>query len=123
MSVKPVIGALAMCCAANSIAACATNGTTIGTVKATVVGIEVRADCTYVLIKDVTTSLGALDTNPFLAGRYAYLGIDPAEPTYKAQMAVASLAIASNLKIYAEVVSNLGKVNRLSLSNEENNIP
>jgi len=103
-----------------ALASCSTDSTAVGTVKATAVGIEVRAGCTYVLVKDVSTTLPELDTNPFVAGRFAYLALDPADADYKAMLAIASIASAQGSRIYAEVIGRLGRVTRLSIAREEN---
>ena len=98
----------------SALGACPTDSSIVGTVKGSVVGIEVTAECTYVLVTDVTTSLPELDTAAFLPGRTAYIAIDPAHPSYKAMLAMATMAHAMNGKVYAEVTSRQARANRLT---------
>jgi len=104
--------------AGHAMAACPADSAVIGTVKATVIGIEVQPGCTYVLIKNVNSTI-EIDTSPFIPGRFAYIALDPADPNYKIMLTVATLASAQGNRIYAEVTSRLSKANKLSTASEE----
>ena len=104
--------------ASNAMAACSTDSATIGTVKATAIGIEIQPDCTYVLIKDISSTI-AIDTRPFIPGRFAYIALDPSDQNYKVMLAVATVASAQGGRIYAEVTSRLSKANKVSIASEE----
>ncbi len=105
-----------------SQAACTTDSTTIGTVQATIVGIEYHENCTYLLLgNDVVSSLTNHDSALFEAGRFTYLSIDPTnQEAYKIMLTLATTALVSQIKVYAHVTSRHARVNRLSLSRQNN---
>ncbi len=108
--------AFAICAPAQ--AACFADGTTPGVVQATVVGIEVRDGCTYVLVKNVQSTLPGIDTNPFAAGRYPYLALDPAHAMYKPFLVLSALALQSGQRVHANVISRTSVVTTLSVVTE-----
>lgn len=113
----------ALCIVSPSLrAACHVDDATIGTVKATVVGIEVQAACTYVLVKNVQTTLPLIDNNPFVAGRFTYLALDPAHAMYKPFLATAAMAMQTGQRVYATVQSRTAVVSTLSVATEENSL-
>lgn len=103
-------------------ATCFVADDTTGTVQATVIGIEVRGDCTYVLVKNVQTSLPSIDTNPFVAGRYPYLALDPAHPMHKPFLTLAATALQTGQRVYANVQSRTSVCSTLSIVTEASNL-
>lgn len=103
-------------------AACFVAEGTHGTIQATVIGIEVQEGCTYVLVKNVQTSLPSIDTNPFVAGRYPYLALDPAHPMYKPFLTLAATALQTGQRVYANVQSRTSVVSTLSIVIEASNL-
>jgi hypothetical protein len=113
----------ALCVSCPSVhAACHVDDAAIGTVKATVIGIEVQGACTYVLLKNVQTTLPAIDNNPFVAGRFAYLALDPAHAMYKPFLTTAAMAMHTGQRVYATVQSRTAVVSTLAVATEENSL-
>ena len=108
---------------ADSYAVCNTDTTLKGNVNATIVGIESQDHCTFLLLKNdlvITNFATGLDTNPFLAGRFFYLSLDPENPEkYKSVLTLATTALATNTRVYAEFTSRTGRIDRFSLSTEK----
>jgi hypothetical protein len=101
--------AQATCFAADSVS---------GIVQATVIGIEVQEGCTYVLVKNMQTTLRSIDTNPFAAGRYPYLASDPAHPIHKPFLTLTATALQTGQRVYANVQSRTSVVSTLSIVTE-----
>jgi len=104
-----------------SYADCPTDSTTEGKVQATIVGIEYRENCTYLLIdNDYIPSFTDHDSSRFESGRFTYLAIDPSnQESYKVMLTLATTALATQIR----VTSRLARVDRLSLSKQSNKIP
>lgn len=122
--VKSFIALLTTLCATcpSAQAACFIADGSPGTVQATVIGIEVQEGCTYVLVKNVQTSLPSIDTNPFIAGRYPYLALDPAHPMYKPFLTLGATALQMGQRVYANVRSRTSVVSTLSIVIEASNL-
>jgi hypothetical protein len=123
---KHLIPLLAACLAyaicAPAKAACFAADTTPGIVQATVIGIEIRDGCTYVLVKNVQTTLAVIDTNPFAAGRYPYLALDPAHAMYKPFLVLSVMALQTGQRVHANVISRTSVVSTLSVVTEASNL-
>jgi hypothetical protein len=106
----------------NSYAACFTDSTITGTVHATIVGIEYRDNCTFLLLdNDFVSTLSNHDNNPFLAGRFTYLSLDPSNAeAYQSVLTLASMALATQTRIFAAFTSRTGRIDRFSLSTKSN---
>lgn len=101
--------------------ACYVDGTNTGKVTAKVVGIEVRENCTYLLLSNVSTTLPVIDNGPFTPGRFTYLSLDPQNTSYDSMLTLATMAYATGTKVYANVTSRTARVNYFSISDQENN--
>lgn len=106
---------------ANVFAACPVDGAQVGKVEATIVGIEVQPHCTFILLDNVNSEFSNHDSNPFAAGRFKYIGVDPENVNYNAILSLASMAFATKTRIYTQVTSRTGRVDHFSLSTQENN--
>ena len=70
----------------------------------------------------IQTTLPSIDTNPFAAGRYAYLALYPAHPMYKPFLTLAATALQTGRRIYANVQSGTSVVPTLPIVTEASNL-
>lgn len=111
------------CLFGSSHAECYVDGESKGNISAEIVGIEYQDSCTFLLLKSsdivVTNFAGSLDTNPFQAGRFYYLSLDPSTSNpekYKYILSLATTAMVTKTRIYAEFTSRTGRIDKFSLS-------
>lgn len=107
---------------AESFAACYTDSTTKGKADATIIGIEYQDHCTFLLLaNDFNSTFVGHDDAPFLAGRFTYLSLDPTNvESYKSILTLATTALVTKTRIYAEFTSRTGRIDKFSLSTQSN---
>jgi hypothetical protein len=64
----------------------------------------------------------SIDTNPFAGGRYPYLALDSAHPMYKPFLTLATTALQTGQRVYANVQSRTSVVSKLSIVTEASNL-